>query len=157
MYNAALRTDYDVTDNLTLTSITSYSDYKRNSRAADDGTAVQDYDYVANDGYIRDFNQELRLSNDAASRMRVTVGANYQHSKVYELSKPSYGDSIVSNFSQIDGTSTLLPVPFSRGSDFSRQRSEEHTYELQSLMRTSYAVFCLKKKKNSEQQSYNRS
>src|SRR3546814_6005488 len=27
-------------------------------------------------------------------------------------------------------------------------RSEEHTSELQSLMRTSYAVFCLKKKKN---------
>src|SRR3546814_8295407 len=86
MYNAALRTDYDVTDNLTLTSITSYSDYKRNSRAADDGTAVQDYDYVANDGYIREFNQELRLSND---------------------------------------------------------RSEEHTSELQSLMRISYALLCL--------------
>src|SRR3546814_5859869 len=29
-----------------------------------------------------------------------------------------------------------------------RQRSEEHTSELQSLMRISYAVFCLKKKKN---------
>src|SRR3546814_3382532 len=28
------------------------------------------------------------------------------------------------------------------------QRSEEHTSELQSLMRNSYAVFCLKKKKN---------
>src|SRR3546814_4189361 len=28
-------------------------------------------------------------------------------------------------------------------------RSEEHTSELQSLMRTSYAVFCLKKKKTS--------
>src|SRR3546814_9589743 len=28
-----------------------------------------------------------------------------------------------------------------------RQRSEEHTSELQSLMRISYAVFCLKKKK----------
>src|SRR3546814_4094884 len=27
-----------------------------------------------------------------------------------------------------------------------RTRSEEHTSELQSLMRTSYAVFCLKKK-----------
>src|SRR3546814_4762623 len=27
-------------------------------------------------------------------------------------------------------------------------RSEEHTSELQSLMRNSYAVFCLKKKKN---------
>src|SRR3546814_8429133 len=28
-----------------------------------------------------------------------------------------------------------------------RHRSEEHTSELQSLMRNSYAVFCLKKKK----------
>src|SRR3546814_4335072 len=32
-------------------------------------------------------------------------------------------------------------------------RSEEHTSELQSLMRISYAVFCLKKKKHN--QSYN--
>src|SRR3546814_6581865 len=30
---------------------------------------------------------------------------------------------------------------------FTRSKSEEHTSELQSLMRTSYAVFCLKKKK----------
>src|SRR3546814_6012018 len=30
---------------------------------------------------------------------------------------------------------------------FNAQRSEEHTSELQSLMRISYAVFCLKKKK----------
>src|SRR3546814_6649621 len=29
-----------------------------------------------------------------------------------------------------------------------RERSEEHTSELQSLMRISYAVFCLKKKNN---------
>src|SRR3546814_2181544 len=29
---------------------------------------------------------------------------------------------------------------------YARQRSEEHTSELQSLMRISYAVFCLKKK-----------
>src|SRR3546814_3607564 len=29
-------------------------------------------------------------------------------------------------------------------------RSEEHTSELQSLMRTSYAVFCLKKKNRSQ-------
>src|SRR3546814_8726368 len=31
---------------------------------------------------------------------------------------------------------------------FNVGRSEEHTSELQSLMRISYAVFCLKKKKN---------
>src|SRR3546814_9678707 len=31
------------------------------------------------------------------------------------------------------------------------RRSEEHTSELQSLMRISYAVFCLKKKNNTKQ------
>src|SRR3546814_14005288 len=34
-----------------------------------------------------------------------------------------------------------------------RQRSEEHTSELQSLMRISYAVFCLKKKINTPNES----
>src|SRR3546814_2024511 len=35
-------------------------------------------------------------------------------------------------------------------------KSEEHTSELQSLMRISYAVFCLKKKKNTQQpEAYN--
>src|SRR3546814_7352764 len=37
-------------------------------------------------------------------------------------------------------TGSLGPPP--------RSRSEEHTSELQSLMRISYAVFCLKQKKN---------
>src|SRR3546814_5298223 len=35
-----------------------------------------------------------------------------------------------------------------RGRAQHQSRSEEHTSELQSLMRISYAVFCLKKKKN---------
>src|SRR3546814_7016760 len=34
------------------------------------------------------------------------------------------------------------------GLGFNAHRSEEHTSELQSLMRISYAVFCLKNKKN---------
>src|SRR3546814_6815488 len=34
-------------------------------------------------------------------------------------------------------------------------RSEEHTSELQSLMRISYAVFCLKKKKQIKQKTFN--
>src|SRR3546814_9063693 len=37
-----------------------------------------------------------------------------------------------------------LPI----GAPCTTGRSEEHTSELQSLMRISYAVFCLKKKKN---------
>src|SRR3546814_7271030 len=54
----------------------------------------------------------------------------------------------------------LLPLPGKDSSSVTRlsrpliapssalSRSEEHTSELQSLMRNSYAVFCLKKKKN---------
>src|SRR3546814_4184175 len=36
------------------------------------------------------------------------------------------------------------------------ERSEEHTSELQSLMRISYAVFCLKKKKKKKRQHQTR-
>src|SRR3546814_10476485 len=36
------------------------------------------------------------------------------------------------------------------------ERSEEHTSELQSLMRISYAVFCLKKKKKTDQKRINK-
>src|SRR3546814_8096638 len=58
----------------------------------------------------------------------------------------------------LDRAARLSPVPDSllhsrlllrdelRGAGLGQQRSEEHTSELQSLMRTSYAVFCLKKK-----------
>src|SRR3546814_2287238 len=49
----------------------------------------------------------------------------------------------------------LMGLPLERAPEFLEwevgllhaPRSEEHTYELQSLMRISYAVFCLKKKK----------
>src|SRR3546814_1422151 len=42
-----------------------------------------------------------------------------------------------------------LPVSVAAGVPL---RSEEHTSELQSLMRISYAVFCLKKKKQQQTQ-----
>src|SRR3546814_2184909 len=59
--------------------------------------------------------------------------------------------------------STVLSLPFGKGEGRAEglvqptNRSEEHTSELQSLMRISYAVFCLKKKKknNNFQQNKN--
>src|SRR3546814_19017371 len=42
-----------------------------------------------------------------------------------------------------------LPMGLTQSKEYAELiRSEEHTSELQSLMRISYAVFCLKKKKN---------
>src|SRR3546814_1580997 len=43
----------------------------------------------------------------------------------------------------LEGGDSMIPL-----------RSEEHTSELQSLMRISYAVFCLKKKKNNTNRTH---
>src|SRR3546814_10636817 len=48
---------------------------------------------------------------------------------------------------RIFGMSRPAPLISPDGSVFIDSRPEEHTSELQSLMRSAYAVFCLKKKK----------
>src|SRR3546814_8704633 len=48
-------------------------------------------------------------------------------------------------------TATLPGPPAERPVSARAKRSEEHTSDLQSLMRISYAVFCLKKKKKNTQ------
>src|SRR3546814_10023271 len=60
---------------------------------------------------------------------------------------PSRDSTIASAMLVVDlpSASTVLVTMNDRG------RSEEHTSELQSLMRISYAVFCLKKKKTNIQ------
>src|SRR3546814_10086872 len=54
---------------------------------------------------------------------------------------------------QVDAAASLLPVCIALHQELIQElaRSEEHTSELQSLMRISYAVFCLKKKIQSKQ------
>src|SRR3546814_10290056 len=47
----------------------------------------------------------------------------------------------------LDGPRRIIMLGEMDTAPFHVQRSEEHTSELQSLMRISYAVFCLKKKK----------
>src|SRR3546814_1112334 len=60
-----------------------------------------------------------------------------------ELSIPGVGALTVANL-----VAALMVMGFRLSPNFCSQfRSEEHTSELQSLMRISYAVFCLKKKK----------
>src|SRR3546814_1875955 len=46
---------------------------------------------------------------------------------------------------------SLVALDYFSRIDIQPHRSEEHTSELQSLMRISYAVFCLKKKKATNQ------
>src|SRR3546814_9897869 len=56
-----------------------------------------------------------------------------------------FADSLLSNARNLAAT---------MGLPSRLRRSEEHTSELQSLMRISYAVFCLKKKNKRKHQEY---
>src|SRR3546814_1885807 len=81
-----------------------------------------------------------RPNEIAVSRRRspcAVWGAPYQQSRANSTQKPFF--STEARDRQIVAPSTIRRIAM---------RSEEHTSELQSLMRISYAVFCLKKKIN---------
>src|SRR3546814_1054178 len=80
-------------------------------------------------------------TTELAHRLRVTPTAVNQHLRAMRdaglLTSSRHGRSVLYLRSELGDR--LIN---------SAGRSEEHTSELQSLMRTSYAVFCLKKKTN---------
>src|SRR3546814_2363277 len=91
--------------------------------------------------------QELRLvSPDDGSRFNWLIGAFYSTYRA-DIRATLY----IPSPDVLDYLTALLPLPVleqltANGLTLS-DRSEEHTSELQSLMRISYAVFCLKKQK----------
>src|SRR3546814_6339707 len=68
----------------------------------------------------------------------------------YEVHKVSFdsNDQTSPEFLSLNPNNKIPAMLDPNGPDGAPLRSEEHTSELQSLMRNSYAVFCLKKKKN---------
>src|SRR3546814_7426600 len=87
---------------------------------------------------------ELNLRHDLgnAGRLSFTAGMTFQTKDDFQLlpTSPTTSDNGESGSPKWVG-------------DFRATRSEEHTSELQSLMRISYAVFCLKKKKQNNNES----
>src|SRR3546814_2487396 len=63
--------------------------------------------------------------------------------------RPATLTDMAPDYVALGETRTYSFDAITREADVAR-RSEEHTSELQSLMRTSYAVFCLKKKKEQD-------
>src|SRR3546814_2168281 len=75
----------------------------------------------------------------------VRVEGNFAHGDLVALIGPD-GIEIgrgLCNYSAADA----CKIVGAKRTELAARRSEEHTSELQSLMRISYAVFCLKKKK----------
>src|SRR3546814_5821357 len=69
-------------------------------------------------------------------KMMMRIDPIIQKKLMAQIARNNLGMCMVIPISRQDDRSTLWSI-----------RSEEHTSELQSLMRISYAVFCLKKKK----------
>src|SRR3546814_7162842 len=65
--------------------------------------------------------------------------------KIRSLIRPSEAGRLINQISAVAQIPVALPNVARSPDPRDDFRSEEHTYELQSLMRTSYAVFCLNK------------
>src|SRR3546814_9734178 len=89
----------------------------------------------------------------STTKIRFDLGQAVLTSKLIDGTFPDYSRVIPTGNDKI---LKIDPRSFEEGVDrvstiATEKRSEEHTSELQSLMRISYAVFCLKKKKNIKQ------
>src|SRR3546814_5806580 len=80
---------------------------------------------------------------EATGRGVFVVGCEAAHDAGIEIKGARV---VVQGFGNVGGTAARLFYELG-ALVIAVQRSEEHTSELQSLMRNSYAVFCLKKKK----------
>src|SRR3546814_1243870 len=98
---------------------------------------------------------ELAAERDNASRIAVS----YWQARVPEADRDDVSaatlainggeNGLADRYNRFDAWYAQLTPAFMADLAAGRvQRSEEHTSELQSLMRISYAVFCLKKNKN---------
>lgn len=100
-YQLSGRIDLDVSDALTLTSITAYSDYKTDSVQDFDGTIYATVD-TNTSGYIKTFSQELRVSG-VYDWGNFIIGGNYDNSRTF--------DRLFYNFSQGPSSNPLYFIP----------------------------------------------
>lgn len=100
-WQASLRADLDLNDNLTLTSISAYSHYKTDSVQDFDGTTYASVD-TNTTGYIKDFAQEIRLTG-TLDNLNFIIGGNYNKSKTY--------DRLFYNFSEGPSSNPLWMIP----------------------------------------------
>src|SRR3546814_9580590 len=107
-------------------------------------------DVCSSDLWNRDAKTYTARGNARAASGEVEVQADVLIAYYREPAEGGEGDSEIYLLEAAGSVRIKSPEGTVYG-DKGRYRSEEHTSELQSLMRISYAVFCLKKKiKNTE-------
>lgn len=92
LLQATLRADYSLSDQLTLTSISAYSDYDDDNVVDPDGVTLEGNSQHAR-GFIRSFNQEFRLTGEAGESVRYVLGANYEDDTVFQSNMGYFADN----------------------------------------------------------------
>jgi iron complex outermembrane recepter protein len=93
MWQASLRADIDVSNDITLTSISSYVHYRQNQADEGDGVPLVTLDLKRDQGSVKSFSQELRLANASSNAFRWVVGGNYEKSTTNQKVDLSFPDS----------------------------------------------------------------
>jgi iron complex outermembrane recepter protein len=93
----SLRLDYDASDNVTLTSLSTLQSYKRFQPVESDGTSLIDQQSL-NTGDIDTFAQELRVAGEIGASGHWVIGGNYEHDKVFDDNQNTFTDSTVNPF-----------------------------------------------------------
>lgn len=81
--NPVLRLQFDLSSDISLTSITSYQHYKRDQPVEGDGTALTNLTTIQR-GDVKSWYQELRLGGAFAGGGSWLIGGNYAHDKVFD-------------------------------------------------------------------------
>src|SRR3546814_8150249 len=95
---------------------------------------------------------EFRIEHDLLGEREVPVDAYYGVHTLRACENFQISGTPVSIFPELVIALASVKQAAAEANTELGLRSEEHTSELQSLMRISYAVFCLKKKKNNRTQ-----
>src|SRR3546814_4523375 len=101
---------------------------------------------------ISDWSSDV-CSSDLAEHAAGPVDQRARHGRALAFAARQLAGLVLQSMAEADRFEQLARglarIVYGRAAQHHRQhhRSEEHTSELQSLMRISYAVFCLKKKK----------
>src|SRR3546814_3461391 len=99
----------------------------------------------------------MAISSRASATLRLPfLAPQSKMGRLIEGPKLQLSPSFPIKFPRSVEAKPILPVSEMDGKKAARARSEEHTSELQSLMRISYAVFCLKKKNTKTEKNTNK-
>ncbi len=102
-WSASLRLDWEVNENMTVTSLTSISEFDRFQGLEADGMIYQDYENLQR-GDVEVFYQEVRLSGVIAETGSWVVGVNYEHTESFDSFLHTYGASSANPTYVLTGT-----------------------------------------------------